>query len=104
MENTQCKKLDTKSFDNFFSNKEIFIKKYDEINNDYNRIVSTLLENWKGLGADAFKKDASDIKTNITSIYDILQNMFNTLTDCYEVFKECDKSLGDFNKNPNQEG
>lgn len=104
MEDTQYKKLDTKSFDNFFSNKESFIKKYDEINNDYNRIVSTLLENWKGLGADAFKKDASDIKTNITSIYDILQNMFNTLTDCYEVFKECDQALGDFNKNPNQEG
>lgn len=94
------KKLDTKSFDEFFKNKEYFISKYDAINSNYERIVHNLLENWKGKGADAFKNDAKDIKTNVGTIYDILQDMFNTLTDCYNVLKECDSSLGKYNQDP----
>lgn len=99
------KKLDTKSFDEFFKNKEHFISKYDAINSSYDRIVNNLLENWKGKGADAFKNDAQRIKTNVGTIYDTLQDMFNTLTDCYNVIKECDTSMGEFNKDPSkQEG
>jgi uncharacterized protein YukE len=100
MADCEYKRLDTNSFDDFFSNKERLVQEYDEINSEYDRIVSTLLENWDGLGAAAFKKDASEIKTNITSIFDTLQSMFNVLTDCYTTFQECDTSLGKFNRDP----
>lgn len=103
MDNNEFKKLDTKSFDDFNSKKSEFVSMYDEINSNYERIVSNLLENWKGYGASAFKEDATNIKTNITHICDVIQDMFSLLTDCYDVFERCDQSLGNYNRNPTPE-
>lgn len=90
--------LDTKSFDAAIAKKESLISKYDTINNEYDRIVNTLMNNWKGKGASAFKKDAQAVKTNIVGIYDILKVMCDTLTDCRTIFAECDTALGEYNR------
>lgn len=96
--------LDTRAFDKAIGKKDDLIRKYNEINEEYDRIVSSLLSNWEGRGADAFKEDARTVKTNIVGIYDILRIMCDTLTDCKEVFAECDTSLGEYNRNPKTEG
>ncbi len=98
--NTEYVLLDTKVFDEVISRKESLIQKYDEINTTYDEIVKVLLENWQGQGADAFRSDASKVKANITGIYDILKTMCDTLTDCRQIFEECDKALGEYNRNP----
>ena len=72
----------------------------DIINTTYDDIVKTLLSNWVGEGADAFEIDAKKVKANINDIYDILKLMCDTLTDCRQIFDECDKALGDYNRNP----
>ncbi len=95
--------LDTKAFDAAISKKEDLINAYDSLNTEYDRIVSTLLNNWKGKGADAFKKDAQTVKTNIVGIYDILKIMCDTLVDCKAIFAECDSALGEYNRNPETE-
>ncbi|MCR4645629.1 MAG: hypothetical protein K5695_09515 [Oscillospiraceae bacterium] len=92
--------LDTKAFDAFLAEKDDLLRRYDDINNRYDAIVSTLLDNWVGQGAMAFYSDAKNVKANISGIYDILKIMCDTLTDCRQVFDECDRSLGDFNRNP----
>ncbi len=92
--------LDTRAFDSFISQKEAILSRYNEINDDYDSIVRTLLENWIGEGADAFAEDASNVKANIVGIYDILKTMCDTLTDCRQIFEECDTSLGEYNRNP----
>lgn len=92
--------LDTKAFDAAIAQKEELINAYNALNTEYDRIVATLLNNWKGKGADAFKKDAQTVKTNIVGIYDILKIMCDTLTDCRAVFAECDSGLGEYNRNP----
>jgi len=92
--------LDTKAFDRAIRKKDDLIRVYDEINEDYDRIVNTLLSNWKGRGADAFCVDARTVRTNITGIYDILKIMCDTLTDCKSIFSECDTALGEYNRNP----
>ena len=74
------------------------IRKYDELVKEYDEIVRTLLENWKGQGALAFREDAQQIRTNITGIRDILTTMCDTLADCRAVFGECDTSLGNVNR------
>lgn len=94
---------DSKALDAAISKKEDLINSYNEINEEYDRIVSTLLSNWKGKGADAFEKDANTVKTNIVGIYDILRTMCDTLTDCRTIFAECDTSLGEYNRNPDSE-
>ena len=96
--------LDTKKIQSAISMREGILTKYDKINSEYDRIVKTLLENWKGSGAEAFEKDAKNVKTNLTGVYEILKIMCDTLTDCVSVFQECDAGLGGYNRNPgNQE-
>ncbi len=92
--------LDTRSFDYALSKKDSLIKAYNDLNNNYDEIVSNLLANWKGKGAEAFKKDAQTVKTNIVGIFEILKIMCDTLTDCKAIFSECDTALGDYNRNP----
>lgn len=92
--------LDTRAFDAAIAKKADLIHDYDALNTEYDRIVSTLLANWKGKGAEAFRKDAQTVKTNIVGIYDILRIMCDTLTDCRTVFTECDSALGEYNRNP----
>lgn len=92
--------LDTKAFDAAIAKKEHLISLYNEINEDYDRIVDNLRKNWKGRGAIAFQIDAQAVKTNIVGIFDILKIMCDTLVDCREIFRECDSALGEYNRNP----
>ena len=92
--------LDTKAFDAAIAKKADLINSYNALNTEYDRIVTALLNNWKGKGATAFKKDAQTVKTNIVGIYDILKIMCDTLTDCRSVIAECDSALGEYNRNP----
>ena len=92
--------LDTKSLDTFMAQKESPVQRYHQINTTYDDIVKTLLSNWVGEGADAFEIEAKKVKANINDIYDILKLMCDTLTDCRQIFDECDKALGDYNRNP----
>ena len=92
--------LDTKAFDAALEKKQTLINQYNELNSDYDRIVSTLLANWKGRGATAFAQDAQTVKKNIVGIFDILKITCDTLTDCKQIFAECDTALGEYNRNP----
>lgn len=95
--------LDTRAFDNAIAKKQDLIRSYNALNQEYDRIVNNLLANWQGRGATAFKKDATTVKTNIVGIFDILKTMCDTLTDCKEIFAECDTALGEYNRNPEAE-
>lgn len=90
--------LDTRSFDKFLSNKNVLINRYEKLTEKYDEIVQDLDANWKGYGADAFQKDAANVKANLTGIKDILITMCDTLESCKEIFQECDTSLGAANK------
>lgn len=92
--------LNTKAFDEALEKKQGLIDSYNAINKEYDRIVKNLMANWKGRGATAFQKDAKTVKTNIVGIFDILKTMCDTLTDCKEIFAECDTALGEYNRNP----
>lgn len=92
--------LDTREFDKFISQTPDFQARFRNIQNTYTEVVNTLLENWSGRGADAFRSDATIVAKNIGGIYDILKTMCDTLQDCREVFAECDSALGDYNRNP----
>lgn len=89
--------LDTRAFHEAQQKAGTFVQTYQQLNQDYENIVNTLLKNWKGNGADSFYNDAIQIKKNISGIYDILKAMCDTLQDCEKVFEESDKALGDYN-------
>ncbi len=90
--------LDTRAFHQVQEKMGGFVQTYEQLNETYNDIVKTLLEDWKGNGADSFYNDATQIKKNISGIYDILKAMCDTLQDCEKIFEESDKALGDYNR------
>ena len=94
----EYKLLDTQAFKNFISSQNSLQTRYSNISIKYKEIVQDLTANWKGSGADAFFDDSEKVMRNITSIQDILTTMCNTLSDCIEIFGECDISLGNANR------
>lgn len=103
MESNEYIVLDTRAFDKAIAKKQDLINSYNELNQEYDRIVNKLRQNWKGRGATAFLKDAQTVKTNIVGIFDILKTMCDTLEDCRDIFAECDAALGEYNRNPDAE-
>lgn len=91
--------LDTGAFDNFINARKDLIRRYNAISSQYSKIVDELMKNWKGRGAEAFLEDSQKVMTNITGIQDILTTMCDTLSDCRDIFGECDTSLGTNNRN-----
>ncbi len=89
--------IDTSLIDKAIGKRDHLVSEYDAINREYDRIVSELLNHWKGRGAIAFKSDAGKVKTNISGIYDILKIMCDTLEDCKSIIAEVDTSLGEYN-------
>lgn len=92
--------LETTAFDEFIEESSSFVTRYNNIREKYDSIVTELINNWQGEGAEAFKKDAERVKLNIGGIYDILKTMCDILQDSKEVFSQCDKGLGDYNREP----
>lgn len=89
--------IDTSLIDSAINKKEHILSEYNAINDEYDRIINTLLSKWQGKGADAFKRDALRVKSNIAGIYDILKIMCDTLEDCKEIIAEADTALGNYN-------
>jgi len=100
MTDESCVTLDINAFDAVSESKDKLVNDYNKINSDYKDTVITLLNNWEGHGADAFREDSTKIKTNISGIQDILKTMCDTLTDCHAVFAESDKGMGEYNADP----
>lgn len=90
--------LDTQAFEKFIDTQDSLKARYHNISTAYRKSVQDLMEHWAGRGADAFREDAEKVMANIIGIQDILTTMCDTLSDCREIFRECDSSLGNVNR------
>lgn len=102
MEDNGLVRLDTSAFDKALGLRDEILRSYDKINTEYARIEKALLANWKGRGADAFKKDSRAVRTNLVGLNDILKTMCDTLADCKDIFAQCDSELGKYNSDPKE--
>lgn len=92
--------LDTRVIDKAIEMCQPLLAEYNAISEKYDTIESALLRNWKGKGADAFKKDSEVVRTNLVGLNDILKTMSDMLQDCRDIFSECDGALKEYNENP----
>ena len=77
------------------------IAEFDEIKAKFDEINATLLGQWKGEGADAYKLETDHILEKIGSIKDILDGINNgVVKDVKDNYLSLDEELGNFNKNP----
>lgn len=90
--------LDTRAIDKFLDQRASLIKRYQDLDAEYDKIIQSLKQEWKGRGADAFFEDAKNVKSNITGIKEVLNSMCDLLKNCRDIYGETDTSLGKANR------
>ena len=90
--------LNIQNFDDFMNARQNLLERYNELSKEYDNIVEKLLLNWKGRGADAFRDEARNVKSNLAGIEDVLNTMCDILADCATVYKSYDSALGKANR------
>ena len=98
MADDEYKLLDTRIIDAVIARKNQWLQSYEAISDSYDDAVDRLLHNWQGRGADAFREDTRAVRRNLSAGFDILRTMCDTLSDCREIFSECDSGLENYNR------
>lgn len=96
MSNINGVMVDIAAIDKVLSMRYPVLKDFQSVTAQYDRITATLLAEWKGKGAEAFKKDAESLRINIASLYDLAKSMFDTLEDARAIYIECDADLAEY--------
>ena len=95
---------DTSIFAQFKKDSDDAIETFKKIKNDFNDINTELLKNWKGKGADAYKKETNHILENVGGIKDVLDSINEgAVTTVQEYYDKLDEELAAFNMNPSGE-
>lgn len=77
------------------------IKEFNAIKEQFENINATLLRNWEGEGADAYKYETDHILEKIGGIEDVLKTINEgVLKDVKDNYMKLDDELGVFNRNP----
>lgn len=92
---------DIEKIDLFEKESANVIKEFNDIKKGFEDVNSTLLKNWKGEGADAYKQETDHILENIGGLEDVLTTINESvLKDIKAAYMELDNALGEINKNP----
>lgn len=85
----------------FESQSQEAITEFDAIIKEFKNVNSTLLKNWKGVGADEYKTKTDHILEKVGGIKDVLDGINNgVVKDIKDNYMALDKELAEFNKNP----
>lgn len=95
---------DTGAISKFMTDSETAIKEFDDIKAKFNDINATLLQKWKGEGANAYKYETDHILENIGGIKDVLDSINNgAVKSIRDEYSKLDEDLAEFNLNPTGE-
>ncbi len=95
---------DIGTLESFVSSSESAIKEFANIKKEFETINTTLLNSWKGEGADAYKQESSHILENIGGIEDILNSINkDVLSGIIKNYNDMDAQLAELNTNPPSE-
>ena len=93
-------KADIGKLEGFVSQSEEAIKEFGDIRTEFERINSTLLDNWDGLGKASYKSVSDHILEKVGGIQDVLNTINDTVVkDLSDQYNAIDKELGDYNRN-----
>ena len=77
------------------------VREFNDIKRKFESINSTVLRNWEGEGAEAYKYETDHILEKIGSIEDVLKTINEgVIKDIKNNYLKLDEELGEFNKNP----
>lgn len=77
------------------------VREFNAIKTKFESINSTLLKNWEGEGAEAYKYETDHILEKIGGIEDVLKTINEgVMKDVKDNYLKLDDELCEFNKNP----
>ena len=86
-------KLDTLHFDETASAYEGYIRQFEALVRDVDRITGAVLKEWKGQGAKAFEKDCKQVKLNLKDISDIMYDLRDALINANSEYLKTDQEV-----------
>ncbi|MBQ1517063.1 MAG: hypothetical protein IIZ46_02515 [Clostridia bacterium] len=99
MANGEFIRADIGKFESFMSESEDCIREFGEIRDEFERINSTLLQNWDGLGKASYENVVSHVTEKIGGINDVINTINDSvIKDIVEYYNKLDKELGDYNR------
>ena len=87
------KHLDTANFNDTMSAYASFIKQYEDIVRGVNTAASTMVDNWRGKGRNAFEKDYKQVQQNLKDISDIMYDLRDALINAHAEYMKTDSAL-----------
>lgn len=101
-------RADIGKLESFITESEEAVQEFSDIRNEFDRINTTLLNNWEGSGKSAYKQVADHITEKVKGIKDILDTINNTVVkDLVDQYNAVDAELGEYNRHagdPEEEG
>lgn len=85
--------LDTVNFNDTIAAYANYIKQFESIVLGVNRAASTMVDNWKGKGRDAFEKDYKQVQKNLEDISDIMYDLRDALVNAHTEYMTTDSTL-----------
>lgn len=85
--------LDTVNFDDTRSAYANYITQFEDIVLGVNKAASTMVDNWKGKGRDAFEKDYKQVQINLSDISDIMYDLQEALVNAHVEYIKTDLAL-----------
>ena len=87
------KHLDTLNFNDTMSAYANYIREFECIVSGVNTAASTIVDNWKGKGRNAFEKDYKQVQLNLKDIYNIMYDLRDALIDAHAEYMKTDSAL-----------
>lgn len=101
-------RADIGKLESFITESEEAIQEFSDIRNEFDRINTTLLNDWEGSGKSAYKQVADHITEKVKNIKDVLDIINDTVVrDLVDQYNAVDAELGEYNRHagdPEEEG
>lgn len=89
----QVNHLDTISFDSTIVAYNDYIRRFEDIVDEVDRITGEVLSHWDGDGRKAFEKDCKQVQINLKDVAEIMYDLRDALTDAHAEYMKADNSL-----------
>lgn len=92
-------KADIGKLEGFLTSSEEAIKEFAAIRTEFERINSTLLANWDGVGRASYKSVSDHILEKVGGIQEVLNTINDTIVrDLVDQYNAIDRDLGESNR------
>ncbi len=92
-------RADIGKLESFLTGSEEAIKEFADIRTEFDRINSTLLANWDGIGSSSYKSVSDHILEKVGGIQEVLNTINDTIIrDLVEQYHSIDTELGESNR------